>query len=365
MITSIPPELIRQILDDAAYSTTFIEPDCKTLAQCSLIHPSWTAMAQSALYTHITLSRSGRFIKHALNLSPPDCVRLLRHTRTLDITVAPAEGVDPHEKHRFNGGQLLDMLIRCPNVTTLNLSIHGFFSLNPDVSESLRQMAGSDLLWIQHLGFLECPVGSPIVFELISILPNIISLSIATELVATPPKVLPSTRLRRLVLGRSLPSDSIIWLLSSSVGCLEVLELRDPVSPWMSYIFSDHGPYIHTLRLVNYNVHAAPIVQSCTNLVKLVLLNIPMLVPMPILPPSLRNLAFMNLAFAASSPLLPVVVAVKQATGLQSLRCPRNTRNHPDFLLLEQVCKEKDIELLSHFPGHWRLVVCMVHGIIY
>ncbi|TFK64623.1 hypothetical protein BDN72DRAFT_801944 [Pluteus cervinus] len=354
MIAVIPPELIHSILLFAsAKEPGVIDPDYNTLCQLALVHPTWTEPAQSLLYYHITYRKSIAFVDHALSIAVEK--RKLHHTKILDIGISPL-GAVPNSHHDADETRLVNILTVCPNIVDLAIRPHGLYAIDPSTVTKFVDLVNTRTLSIRTLRLLDYPVQSPVVLNLAILFPTMASLVLGSESYISPPDTSFDLRLEEFILYRTVRADTLSWFLASSKTSLRVLELRDPVSSGMAALLANHGPSIQTLRIMNYNSAAAGIVEICTNLKELVLLNVPTLVPMPKLPHTLQHLAFMNQAYVSSSTLLPVVKAIQTAPSLLTLRCPQETQKHSEFPLLAQACDSHKINLIASLPKSWMAV---------
>ncbi|KAJ7134633.1 hypothetical protein C8R44DRAFT_771034 [Mycena epipterygia] len=307
-----PEELICLILGNLYYrNPPFSTPDYPTLLACSLVNSLWKTPAQTLLFRRITIEAAhafGRFVATTHNYA------LLSHVRTVAIALSnqPLKPSDDEPKV-CPVSTLVSILEHCPKLYELSISARGLFSLD---SEAVSRMASASLS-IRSLRMMECSVQSPLLYELLALFTQVQFLTLAVEIVASPPPWTPAMRLYELTLHRTPSSEVLVWLLSASGTTLRILELRDLPSAHTQYDLAMCCPHIQSLRLMRYNAYTAAILRQCTNLLELVLLNVPMIVSLPELPPSLEHFALLIQTYTASVDLQPVIAAVNSLPHLR------------------------------------------------
>jgi hypothetical protein len=195
---------------------------------------------------------------------------------------------------------------------------------------------------------MECSVHSPILYELIGLFPSVEFLTLGVEIAAAPPPWTPAIQLYELTLHRTPPSDLLQWLLSSSGTSLRILEMRDLPSARTSVDLAVCCPHIQSLRFMRYNAYSAAILQQCTNLVELVLLNVPL--SLPALPSSLEHFALVIQTYTAHVNLDPVVKAVE---SLPRLKIFTFVGESGDLNHLKAICDAKGVAFHTTLRQYW------------
>ncbi|KAJ7288308.1 hypothetical protein C8J57DRAFT_1279813 [Mycena rebaudengoi] len=322
----LPEELICQILGKLYYkSPPLSEPDYHTLSACALVNSLWTMPAQTLLLRHITSARAHTFSVAAATVLSST---LLSHVRIFSVALSQTTVGDS------------------PLVKTCRLSWSlSLGAATADLSSAIR----SNPTTIRSLKLMECSVQSPILYELLALLPDVQFLTLGVEIAASPPAWTPKFHLYELSLHRTLPSEVLLWLLADSETSLRILELRDLPSANGALDLAKHCPHLHSLRLMRYSTHTATILRLCTNLLELVLLNVPMLVSLPKLSPSLEHLAFAIQTHSASVDLQPVITAVDSLPHLRILSC----FGVSEYSRLKEVCDAKGIIMWASSQKFW------------
>ncbi|KAJ6613279.1 hypothetical protein B0H10DRAFT_1881385 [Mycena sp. CBHHK59/15] len=314
----LPEELVTAILANVYYKNPpFSDPDYSTLAACSLVNSLWTSPAQTLLFRRIQLGVAHAFSRSLANIHNP---ALLSHVRVLSVALSDKPLL------RIGGGEstcpvstLVSILERCPKLYELSISSRGLFWLGLQSRSDIMAVIQTNSLSIRSLRILECSVQSPILYELLALFPAIQFLTLGVEIAASPPSWTPMHNFYELSLHRTPSSEILSWLLSASEISLRILELRDLPSVHTQADLARHCPHIQSLRLMRYNAHTAAILRQCTNLSELVLLNVPTLISLPDLPPSLEHFAFVIQTHSASVDLRPVINAVSALPHLRIL----------------------------------------------
>ncbi|KAK7048366.1 hypothetical protein R3P38DRAFT_2606068 [Favolaschia claudopus] len=336
----LPQELICLIVSKAYYRNfPFNTPDYDTLSACSLVNSTWRNPAQTLLFRRITLEGTPAFARFADATSNKT---LLSNVRSLSIAlVQDASGVE-----ECSVSTLVSILGHCPQLYELSVSAHKLFSLNPNDISSISAAVEAGSISLRSLRLLYCSVQSPLLYELVGLFPTVEFLTVGVEIAAAPPPMAPALRLYELSLHRTPPSDVLQWLLSSSGTSLRILELRDLPSASTCLDIAKCCPGIQSLRFMRYDSHSAAILAQCTNLIELVLLNIPTV--MPTLPPSLEHLALLIQTYTASVNLQPVIQALESLPRLRLLTFVGDPQG-----ALEETCEAKNIVLRTISRKFW------------
>jgi hypothetical protein len=237
------------------------------------------------------------------------------------------------------------ILEHCPQLYELSISARGLFSLDPEGISAITTVSVS----IRSLRLMECSVQSPILYQLLALFPSVEFLTLGVELIASPPDTTPAFHLYELTLQRNPPSNVLRWLLASSETSLRILELRDLPGAHTPSDLAICCPHIESLRLMRYNAYSAAILRQCTNLLELVLLNVPMFVSFPELPPSLEHFGLLIQTFTASVDLRPVVAAVDTLPRLRLLSFIGDMQD----VQLKSICDAKGIVLQTTSRKFW------------
>ncbi|KAJ7761505.1 hypothetical protein DFH07DRAFT_1020457 [Mycena maculata] len=353
----LPEELVCAILAKLFYKNPpFSTPDYTSLSACSLVNSMWTGPAQTLLFKRITLEKAPAFAQ--LVFSTRNTI-LLTHVRTLAIALS-ANTLDS-DNSVCQVSTLISILEHCPRLYELSVSARALFSLGSELTSSI---AATTAFAIRALRLMECSVQSPILYELLTIFPRVQFLTLGVEIAASPPTWTLTAQLYELTLHRTPSSDVLVWLLSSSGTSLRVLELRDLPSARTQSDLGPCCPHIQSLRLMRYDAYTAAILRRCTNLIELVLLNVPPLVSLPALPPSLEHFALLIQTYTASVDLQPVIVAVDtlprlrilsfigdgQLEQIPRLRAACDAKGIAMWTTLHKFWINDDPVIASHFP---------------
>ncbi|KAJ7212110.1 hypothetical protein GGX14DRAFT_362171 [Mycena pura] len=336
----LPDELICLVLAKAYYKDPPLNtPDYSTLSACSLVSSSWTHPAQILLFRCITQDVAHAFSRFA----ETNDQALLANVRTFSIALL-TQSVDLPI--------LVSVLRRCPQLYELTISARGLFSFPDESIAALVSIMNSTGLSIRSLRLIECSVQSPILYQLMGVFPTIEFLTLGVELAATPPLWKPICALYELKCHRTLSPEMLVWLLSSSASSLRVLELRDLPSARTAVELAPYCESIQSLRLMRYNAHTAAILRQCTNLLELVLLNVPTLVSLPSLPPSLEHITLLIQTYTTSVDLTPVIVAVNSLPNLRTLSFMGDLGQ---IAVLQSVCDSKNVSLWRTSQKFWTM----------
>ncbi|KAJ7366876.1 hypothetical protein DFH08DRAFT_764385 [Mycena albidolilacea] len=335
----LPEELICLILAKVYYiNPPFNTPDYHTLSACSLLSSHWRGPAQTLLFRRITLKAAAAFAKFADTASNK---ALLSHVRALSIALTQNLG----RADLCLVSTLVSILGHCPQLYELSINAQ-LFSLGEDIS-SISAIVHAASISIRSLRLMECSVHSPILYELIGLFPSVEFLTLGVEIAAAPPSWTPAIQLYELMLHRTPPSDLLQWLLSSSGTSLRILEMRDLPSARTSVDLAVCCPHIQSLRFMRYNAYSAAILHQCTNLVELVLLNVPL--SLPALPSSLEHFALLIQTYTAHVDLRPVVKAVESLPRLKVFTFVGESGD------LKAICDAKGVALHTTLRKYWIL----------
>ncbi|KAJ7109735.1 hypothetical protein C8R43DRAFT_1042834, partial [Mycena crocata] len=346
----LPQEIICAILAQLYYKNPpFNAPDYASLSVSSLINPLWTGPAQTLLFRRITLDVAhafGQFVATSRNQM------LLSHVRTLAIALSNEHAFQPDTDPPTvcSVSTLVSILGHCPKLYELSVSARGLFSLGAESTRNIASVVRSASISIRSLRMMECSVQSPFLYELLGLFPDVQFLTLGVEIAARPPSSSPAISLYELTLHRTPPSDVLAWLLSSSGTSLRILELRDLPSAHTQTDLATCCPHIQSLRLMRYNAYTATILRQCTNLLELVLLNVPTLVSLPALPPSLEHFALLIQTYTASVDLQPVITAINSLPRLRILSFIGDSHLQME---LRAVCDARNVRMLSTLHRFW------------
>jgi hypothetical protein len=360
----LPAEILAIILGRVYYyhkDRRLHTPDHPTLAACSLVHPSWTALSQELLFCHITFRESLRFFRDHATANQSDRSReLCAYVKIVDIHFKhPNQGLwsasQPAGTFSAIGlypRELSELLRRCPHVYELGLETSLVFSLGIDDLEAIK-LEGAH---VRSLCLSGGSVQSPILFELLGSLPGIQFLRVEVEVAAEPPPTqLEGVHLYELILVRGLPVATIKWLLSSSKSSLRILELRDiPGSDTKTLIRDDYAANLHSLRLLHADrLTVSSLLPACTQLKQFVCLNVPKMTKLELfLPASVETLTMISIS---SQPYIgSILKTVKSHLELKILELDQSiTLNNSNFTAVTEMCEEMGTRLKADQPSFW------------
>lgn len=367
-MSSLPPELLLCILENV-YHTPKGKPNYKLLKACARVCRLWSGPAQSLLFRSVT--KRGHHNIHAFHaalLSSAARGKALGNcVRTLDITISSFSRTSGNS---HNSSLTVAKLLQvCPHVHDLSLVFYGV-DLEEESLEMLR-VAGQEL---KTLSLVDYGSQRPILYQLLSIWPNIQSLKIGSTMstslpwgndASSPPQSNADNArevaqrngakicLHDLVLSFLLPPAVLAWLLASSTDSLRTIELRESPGLMEKRILTDilvpHAPRLRSLRLWFYNDDSAALLRICTSLEELVLygLELPPRCPLvPNLPPTIKHLTFRVGGYNYRiTTLQPIIDAVDALPNLKVLTCNRNMRRqqYDNFAILEGKCRMKGV----------------------
>ncbi|CAK5284182.1 unnamed protein product [Mycena citricolor] len=247
---------------------------------------------------------------------------------------------------------MVEMMSSCTQLYELILYSSRLFSLGPHDLEQIESLVTSSSWKIRSLRLMECSSQSPILYELLSVFPDVQFLVLGIELSAAPPLWTPAVELYELKLHRTLPSEVLVWLLSSSRQSLRILELRDLPSASTALDLVPCFPNLQSLRLMRFNSHSAAILLQCANLVELVLLNVPTIFPLPPLPASLQHLYLPIQTYSTGIDIESVLRAVN-SDNLPNLRILSFTGASDQASPLQAACLSKNINFRASPSKSW------------
>ncbi|KAJ7175863.1 hypothetical protein C8R46DRAFT_1249749, partial [Mycena filopes] len=332
----VPEEIICLILGHVYYKNPpFARPDYPTLLASALVSSHWRVPSQTLLFRRITLEAASAFGQFADTTSNR---ALLGNVRSLAIALSSPVST------------LISILRHCPQLYELSISARGLFSLGPVGTSRIADAVRDASIAIRSLHLTDCSVQSPILYELLELFPTVEFLTLGVEIGRAPPTWTPTFQLYELTLHRTPSSDVLLWLLSTSNTSLRILELRDLPSPSTHLDLAICCPHLQSLRLMRYNSHSGAILRQCTNLLELVLLNVPMFSSLRELPPTLEHFALLIQTYTASVDLGLVISAVKSLPRLRVLTFIGDSEQIP---LLQDTCNEKNVVLNANMRKFW------------
>lgn len=356
----LPTEILTIIMGHVYYyheDRRFHTPEHQILLTCSLVHPSWTPLAQALLFSHITFPESLKFFQaHATANQSERSKELCAYVKIIDIHfkhpnramwtagTPPKRGLFPME--------LSALLTWCPNVYELGLETSLVFSLRVDDLEAIK-LAGTQ---VRSLRLSGGSVQTPILFELLGSFPGIRFLRVEVEFVAEPPCTpLQGVQLYELILIRALPTATLQWLLSSSKSTLRILELRDiPSSETRSLIRDDYAANLHSLRLFHADrMTVSSLLPACTQLKQFVCLNLPRMTKLELfLPLSVETLTIIS--GSGQSYIGSILNTVESHPELKVLELDHSiTTNSAIFAAVIEVCERMGTRLEADLPSFW------------
>ncbi|KAJ7784560.1 hypothetical protein B0H16DRAFT_1402542 [Mycena metata] len=324
----VPEELICLILAQVYRENPFFPPDYSTLLSCALVNSQWRGPAQTLLFRRVTLeaaSAFGQFADTTKNRA------LLTHVRTLAIALESPVTT------------LVSILGHCPQLYELSISARGLFSLGPQGISRIAAVVRDASISVRSLHLIDASVQSPVLYELLDLFPTVEFLFLGVEIASAPPASAPASfHLYELTLQRTPSSEVLAWLLSTSGTSLRILELRDLPSPNTYLDLATCCPHLQSLRLMRYNSHSGAILRQCTNLLELVLLNVPMFTALRELPLTLEHFEVAIQTYTASVDLGLVISAVNSLPRLRILTFIGDSEQIP---LLQSTCDAKHVTL--------------------
>ncbi|KAI0354997.1 hypothetical protein OH77DRAFT_1425622 [Trametes cingulata] len=353
---TLPVELIASILEHLYYTKGV--PDHSTIKACALISPAWTEPAQRLLFRRVTLNNlhHGRAHNSFCNATNPSTERgrtLGQHVRVLELFVGEKSGLD------LDDADMVDILGRTPRLYELALQIAGIHQFSVQTMENLAQLAAGKTsedsrapLRIRALTLLSCGIQSPILYQLLQVWPCIEFLFLGVEIAAPPPKYTPTFHLYQLTLMRTPRYSILSWLLSTSLESLRIISFRDAPGRDIDPLLEAVGPRLRSLRLMNYSLRAAKVLEYCPNLEEFVIVQLSTLFKLDKLPRTLEHLGCRNLPLEDQS-LDSVIEAVEDLPHLRVLTCASQAATDPRMTELEQLCKSKGIQLVLDKTPFW------------
>nr|GAT60286.1 predicted protein [Mycena chlorophos] len=317
-------QLIDQILGFCYYANSWLlSPDYHVLKSAALLNKTWSAPAQALLYRRITVNVSKAFLRATHDPT------LLAHVRSFALEI-----YTPH--------QLQMVFSLLPNLYEVVIGAFLFSIPEHELGEMASVIASTGVR-IRALNLFGCSTQSPILFQLLSLLPHVEFLTIGVELMADAPTgwVMPCA-LYELKCHR-MPTPTVLrHILGPS---LRVLELRDPPSREAVAELLPYCGELKSLRLMRFNRHCSIMIAECTSLAEMVFFNIPM--AFPVLPPSLEHLAIIIQTYAVAVNAAPMLAAV------ETLNLRLLTYVGDPLPQLEALCSRKHIAFSSTAQKFW------------
>ncbi|KAJ7069783.1 hypothetical protein C8F01DRAFT_1363901 [Mycena amicta] len=325
----LPAELIQLVLGQAFYkSLQTNRPDYQCLSTCALVAKSWSLPAQILLYRCITIEASEPFLCATHNPS------LLAYVRSFSL-ILTAETSSEAIPRLFNW---------CPALYELGVGARIFSLSKSDLADVASHIASTGVK-IRALNLIECSTQSPILFQLLSLLPAVEFLTLGVEIMDVPPEWTMPCTLYELKCHRMPAAHVLNKLLGPS---LQILELRDPPSAYTALELAPYCAKMKSLRLMRFNAHCSTIIAQCTSLVEIVLFNVPTLVSLPTLPASLEHLAIIIQTYTTSVNSRPILRAVDALPRLRLLTYVG------DYLPeLQALCEAKRVPFSWTPQKHW------------
>lgn len=209
---------------------------------------------------------------------------------------------------------------------------------------------------IRDLNILKTTLRSPLLYQLVSLWPDIQSLGIGCKTYATPPKVPSELRLRQLAISycELLPLEVRDWLLSGSRDSMRVLELEGEPGPGALELVAEFGDSIQALRIACFNKTSARVVERCKNLERLALIlhHRSSLFRMQ-LPLSISQIAFYN---QTGQPLQQnISQAIRILPSVRMVILDGNAPEEKHFSVLKGECDKRAISLVvdNRTLGAW------------
>ncbi|OJA17341.1 hypothetical protein AZE42_09601 [Rhizopogon vesiculosus] len=358
-MSSIPPELLFCVLENVYY-TFKGTPNYKLLKICAQVCRTWSGPAQSLLFRSVKLGNIHAF--HAALLSSEARGRALGNcVQTLDMSIVQ---YNPDSSCLSTGVKILQA---CPQVYKLVLGLYGV-DLGEEILEKLR-VAGQGL---KALSLVYYGTQSPILYQLLSIWPNIQVFKIGSSMfpllpwdIATPPPLQSNADdagelaqrygaeicVYDLVLSFMPTPEALTWLLASSADSLRILEVRESMSLTELNVLARHAPRLRSLRLGFYNAHSVALLRMCTAIEELVIyaLDLPPRCPLaPNLPSSIEHLSLRIQNDSHRMTLQPVIDAVDALPNLKVMACNGQVRrqHYDEYAMLESRCRIRGVDMV-------------------
>ncbi|KAF7314452.1 hypothetical protein MKEN_00918000 [Mycena kentingensis (nom. inval.)] len=329
---SLPIELVHQILRHLYYENALLAPSYDNLLNASLVCKPWSPYSRALLYRKVTSKVNGAFL--ASTHDPT----LLASVRSFSLELT---GVLALKK-------LLQWL---PGLYELVVDAKILLLSQNERADLAATIASSDVN-LRSLHLAACSSQSPILFQLLSLFPTVEFLTLGVEIT---PVVVPSgwtmpCSLYELKCYRAPASLVLTSLLSASAHTLRILELRELPSITMPQELAPFCGGIQSLRLMRFNRETAKILAKCTNLVELVLFNVPSVIELPALPASLEHLAILIQTFTIP---VQLELVVKRVEPLQNLRLITYVGDDAHVPELRALCRRKGCELAWEMKKLW------------
>ncbi|KAI0699281.1 hypothetical protein C8T65DRAFT_719774 [Cerioporus squamosus] len=325
---------------------------------------AWSVPAQKLLFRHVALRGMHESRGHLsfMKATDPRTERgrtLAGHIRILEVFLGDKAGLD------LDDADLADIIERTPRLYELALRVTGIHHFTDGTMEKLRKLAGAERqvqtvegvepvgpVRLRALTILSCGVQSPILFQLLSVWPTVQFLHIGVEIAPPVPRWRPTFKLHQLTLMRTPRVYILKWLLSSSMDSLRILSFRDLPGRDFDPLLEQLGPKLRSLRIMNYNLRAASVINQCPNLEELVIVQLSPFMKLRNLPQTLEHLSCRNLP-AEDQSLGSVIEAVDGLPRLRIVTCDRRAREDEHFGDLTRLCTSKGIELFVDETPFW------------
>lgn len=340
-------------------SFTGPRPDRKILCRCSLVHSSWTGVAQFLLFQSVVIDRSfiDTFLhpKSLTDKSPLGTHRsgLLQHIRELYIAVAPLWG---------GGVETLDELGKV--LTALLQQFRGLRDVTINAGRSTQGLSTTKLRALKHciaeyqppirsLRFVNAHPGGPLVGQFLNLLPTLQHVHIGNHDLGPPSGVgMCQARLSRLTLSGHVQQDFLSWLLKSSHSSLEVLDLPDL---FKSKLIPTLHPCLGKIKYLSLRYAASAlteILSACSSLEELVIHHITLERASPgarRLPPTLKHLSVVG-PFDSLELYINLVKDHKRLRSLRMWGCGQGVNLDP---MLVSACHASKVELVLRGDASW------------
>jgi hypothetical protein len=250
----LPPEILLWIWETVYYKSSG-KVDYATLCNCSLVCRDWHDAVQSLLTKQVVLRRKvpTHLLQHGSNI------------RVLVITIGEAN-------NSISPSVFADIFNSCPRLYELDLSFGKELNcLNDDVMQSLSVSPPPFRAF--RLRGAEWGSQTMVPFQLLRLTSSIRHLTIDHnfQVVTTPAEPIKHI-LYELHVFDYCPVENLSWLLSQSVGSLQILETWWHSQLYETGILNAHAPHIRSLRYYTYNLSPlASFGPTCVNLEELML----------------------------------------------------------------------------------------------
>jgi hypothetical protein len=336
----LPPEIIIRILEKVYYKING-NVDYATLCKCSLICRDWHDVVQSLLVKRVVLRKD--VPTHLLQYG--DSIRVL--------VVQVGEG-----HFDISPSAFASIFGSCPRLYELDLTLlNSLDRFDEDIMQSLS--VSPPPFKALRLNGMEWE--STVPFQLLGLTSSVRHLSIASHWVATPPSEPIKHKLYELRIFGALSGEILSWLISRSVGSLQIVESREykesrkwrtqSIKATLCTILHDCVPYIRSLRGY-FDSDLEELIACCTNLEELVLYLYD-LDSLPSLPISITHLVLVKfpslyepLSYDA---LLP---RIRNHPNLRLLTCDKRFACDINFPKWKAKCAKRNIDVVWYEYGY-------------